>query len=132
MKKLTASQLTVLTTIKNTKKATKKDALAGGGYPAALTALVTNELVSVKTNGPKAVAIYSVTPLGNGVLKEVNKAAAKAAKVVAKCESKAPAKVVAKCESKAPAKVVATTAAVVSTPQAVKKSTKVSKQVAKA
>ena len=120
MKKLTESQLTVLTTIKNTKKATKEDALAGGGYPASLTALLTKELVSVKTNGPNAVAIYTVTPLGNGVIKEVNKAAAKAAKVVAKCESKAPAKV------------VATTAAVVSTPKAVKKSAKVSKKAAKA
>lgn len=80
MSKLTTSQLTVLASIKDAKKATKKAALANAGNQVTLNKLV--EAGFVATNAPtKKVneVTYSLSPDGKAALKSVAKAATKTA-----------------------------------------------------
>lgn len=85
MSKLTASQLTVLGSIKEAKKATKKAALAGAGNHITLKKLVEAGLVGTNEPSKKVTEVtYSLTDSGKAALKEVAAASAKAAKLAAK------------------------------------------------
>ena len=92
--KLNASQLTVLTTIKDAKKATKKAAVANGGNSGTLTKLVDLGLVSSNEATKKQPEVtFSVTVEGKAALKDVAKAEAvkaKAAAIAAKLQVTCP------------------------------------------
>ena len=81
MSKLNASQLSVLTSIKDAKKATKKVATANAGNAVTVQKLIDAKLVT--TNAPtkkQPEVTYSVTTEGKAALRAAATAAAKAAK----------------------------------------------------
>jgi len=96
MSKLTTSQLTVLGSIKEAKKATKKAALTNAGNHITLKKLVEAGLVGTNEPSKKVTEVtYSLTDTGKAELKDAAKLIAKNTKLAAKnaklAASKAPA-----------------------------------------
>lgn len=84
MAKLTTTALSVLNSIKDAKKATKKQATAAGGNAATIAKLIEGNLVLPNPPTKKQPEVtYSLTGEGKAELKAIAKAAAKAAKAAA-------------------------------------------------
>lgn len=90
MSKLTETQMTVLKTIKDAKKATKKEALANAGNNTTLIKLIDIGFVcSLDPTKKLPEVTFAATAEGKAAVKAVEKAAAAAAKAAAKAEEAA-------------------------------------------